>query len=149
MLSHSKTPLRASQRKEQQRLKLRRQARIRSGILLVIIIVACFVDFIFLSRDTNGGSLANLTIARSVAVGALLNWIAQTVFTSFVFRYTGAQARHNIVGQLYLGQIVKWVIVIVGFSIIFMTIKPLSAAAVITGFILMQIGHFITLWQSR
>ena len=149
MLPHSKTPLRASQRKEQQRLKLRRQARLRASILLVIIVVACIVDYIFLNTGTSNDQAPSFIAAKSIALGALLNWFAQTVFAWFVFRYSGAKAKNNIVGQMYVGQIIKWIIVIAGFSVIFMTIKSLSAASVVLGFVAMQIGHFIALWKIR
>ncbi|WP_338412398.1 ATP synthase subunit I [Psychrobacter raelei] len=149
MSIQSKAPLRASQRKELQRQKLRRQARLRALVLLVIIGAAWIIDFAFFNNTTSNDSAYAFIIAKSVALGALLNWVAQTVFAWFIFRYSGAQARQNIVGSLYFGQIVKWVIVIAGFSLIFMTIKSLSAAAIVVGFMTMQIGQFLTLWKIR
>lgn len=137
----SNTPLRASERKELQRLKLRRQARLRSSSLLIIIIVTWLVDVTLLK--------SNLLITKGVALGALINWIAQAIFAWFAFRFAGAQARHSIVGQLYIGQIVKWFVVMLGFGLVFATLKPISAGAVIFGFIAMQVAHFITLWQLR
>ena len=141
MSTQSNTPLRASERKELQRIKLRRQARLRSSSLLIIIIVTWLLDVTLLQ--------SNLLIVKGVALGALINWIAQAIFAWFAFRYTGAQARHSIVGQLYIGQIVKWFVVMLGFGLVFATIKPISAGAVIIGFIAMQIAHFISLWQIR
>lgn len=141
MSIHSKTPLRTSERRELQRIQLKRQARLRSSSLLIIIVLTWLVDMIALQSD--------LLIPKGVALGALINWIAQTVFAWFAFRYTGAQARQLIVGQLYIGQVVKWFIVLLGFGLIFATIKPISAGAVIFGFIAMQIGHLISLWQIR
>lgn len=164
MIPQTKAPLRASQRRNKQRLKLRRQAKLRGIILLAIILTAWLIDFTFFSGGTekllddqfidtksiNTDFIeTKFIVTKSVAIGAILNWLAQSVFSWFVFRYFGAQAKHNIVGQLYVGQIVKWLIVIIGFSIIFMTLKSLSAASIILGFVIMQIGHFITLLQSR
>ncbi|SJM38027.1 F0F1 ATP synthase subunit I [Psychrobacter pasteurii] len=141
MTTHSNTPLRASERKELQRVQLRRQARLRSSSLLIIIVIAWLLEMTLFK--------SNLLIPKGVALGAFINWFAQGVFAWFAFRYTGAQARQAIVSQLYLGQIIKWFVVMLGFALVFITIHPISAGAVIFGFIAMQIGHFISLWQIR
>lgn len=146
---HSNTPLRASQRKLLQRQNLRRQARMRAGLLLIIIIVTAVVDVTFFSNDGGDVNFSPLTITKSVALGAALNWIAQSLFAWFVLRYSGANYRHKIVGQMYIGQIIKWVVVICGFSMIFMTIKSLSAVAVILGFIVMQLCNLLILLKNR
>lgn len=141
MTTHSNTPLRASERKELQRVQLRRQARLRSSSLLIIIVIAWLLEMTLFK--------SNLLIPKGVALGAFINWFAQGVFAWFAFRYTGAHARQAIVSQLYLGQIIKWFVVMLGFALVFITIHPISAGAVIFGFIAMQIGHFISLWQIR
>lgn len=141
MTTHSNTPLRASERKELQRVQLRRQARLRSSSLLIIIVIAWLLEMTLFK--------SNLLIPKGVALGAFINWFAQGVFAWFAFRYTGAQGRQAIVSQLYLGQIIKWFVVMLGFALVFITIHPISAGAVIFGFIAMQIGHFISLWQIR
>ncbi|PNK60550.1 ATP synthase subunit I [Psychrobacter sp. FDAARGOS_221] len=141
MFTHSNTPLRASQRKELQRIKLRRQARLRSTMLLAIIVVTWLVDATLIKSD--------LLVTKGATCGALINWAAQSVFAWFVFRYTGAQAKHSIVGQLYLGQITKWIVTLAGFALVFYAASPLSVGAVIYGFVLMQLAHFISLWRIR
>ncbi len=143
-------PLRASQRKAMQRKRLRQQALYRVGLLLAIIVIACIIDLSFFSKGSSleANDQIQLVIAKSVALGAMLNWLAQSVFSWFVFRSTGAKFRHNIVGQMYIGQIIKWIIVISGFSIIFMTVESFSAVAVMVGFIMMQIGHFFSLSKN-
>ena len=149
MSTPSNRPLRASERKELQRQRLRKQAFYRVGVLLAIIIVASSIDFLFFSQGSTNGDSTPFVITKSVALGAVVNWLAQSVFSWFVFRYTGAKSKHNIVGQMYVGQIIKWIIVIIGFSVIFLTVKSLSAIAVLIGFMAMQIGHFITLSGSH
>lgn len=142
MMTHnSNTPLRASERKALLQDQLRRQAWLRSSSLLMIIVMAYMVDLMLFN--------SNLLIAKGVALGAFVNWMAQTMFSWFAFRYTGAKARQAIVGQMYMGQIIKWLVVMVGFSLIFVGIRPISAGAVITGFIMMQIAHFLSLWRLQ
>lgn len=153
MSTQSNTPLRASERKILQRKNLRRQAKLRAWLLLTIIIVACVVDVAFYNNErvaTGDYDISSQFIfAKSVALGATLNWIAQSVFAWFVLRYTGANYKHKIVGQMYVGQIIKWVIVIFGFSSLFLTIKSLSAAAVIIGFIIMQFGNILIILRGH
>ncbi|WP_227672890.1 ATP synthase subunit I [Psychrobacter lutiphocae] len=141
MVTHSNTPLRASQRKDLQRQKLKRQVRLSSTMLLCIILITWLIDASVLN--------SKLLITQGITLGAFINWLAQSIFAGLVFRYTGAQAKHSIVGQMYLGQIIKWVVVISGFGLVFFAIKPISAGAVIFGFIAMQMGHFISLWKFR
>ena len=141
-------PLRASQRKELQQKKLRRQGLQRVGVLLLIILVA-LVSELFFVESSNNDLVSPLLITKSVAMGAGLNWLAQSVFSWFVFRYNGAKSKHNIVGHMYLGQIIKWLIVIGGFSVIFLMVTPESPLALIVGFIVMQISHFFILTTSR
>lgn len=90
----------------------------------------------------------NLT-AKSVAVGALLAYVAQAVFTFIAYRLTGAKARQAIVLHLYLGQMIKWVLTLLGFAFIFMTIKPINALAVFLGYLLMCVWHNVMMWRLK
>lgn len=86
---------------------------------------------------------------KSMMLGALLSYVAQMAFTFIAYRLTGAKARQAIVLHLYLGQVVKWVLTIVGFAMIFMWIKPIIAPVVLLGYILMQFGHNVVMWRSK
>ena len=111
----------------------------QSWLLLGIIILAALVDYTWF--DTHW------VIAKSAALGALLNYISQAIFAGFVFWHTGYHVRRNIVRQLYRGQMVKWLLTVLGFALIFITIQPLSAPALFIGFMVMQISHSWTLWR--
>ncbi|WP_350552791.1 ATP synthase subunit I, partial [Pseudoalteromonas sp. 120-MNA-CIBAN-0494] len=73
----------------------------------------------------------------------------QAVFASFIFWHTGYRARRHIVSQLYRGQMVKWLLTVFGFALIFITVQPLAAPALFIGFMVMQISHSWMLWHIR
>ncbi|CAN6961793.1 ATP synthase subunit I [Psychrobacter okhotskensis] len=116
---------------------LKRQA----WILFILIIIGWVVDVTWLD--------SGLIVAKSTAIGALLSFATQAVFAGFIFWYTGYRARRHIVSQLYRGQMVKWLLTVCGFALIFITIQPLSAPALFVGFMVMQISHSWMLWQIR
>ncbi len=115
-----------------------------SWVLFVAIIIMIVIDMIWLSRTNT-----EFVIARSFSLGAILSYISHVVFAWFLFRHTSVKAKRHIVRQFYLGEAVKWVISLIGFLLIFITIKPLSAFALLIGFIVMQISHIVTSMSIR
>ena len=116
---------------------LKRQA----WVLFILIMAVCILDVSWLHSE--------LMVAKGTAIGALLSFATQAVFAGFIFWHTGYRARRHIVSQLYRGQMVKWLLTVLGFALIFITIQPLSAPAVFFGFIVMQISHSLMLWHIR
>lgn len=116
---------------------LKRQA----WILFILIILGWIVDVAWLD--------SGLIVAKSTAIGALLSFATQAVFAGFIFWHTGYRARRHIVSQLYRGQMVKWLLTVFGFALIFITVQPLSAPALFIGFMVMQISHSWMLWHIR
>lgn len=110
-------------------------------VLFFLIMLGLLVDYLWLDTQS--------VVAKSLAIGALLSFITQAIFAWFVFHRTGFQARRYIVHQLYRGQMIKWALTLSGFIIIFINIRPLSAPALFTGFMLMQISHSWMLWRLR
>lgn len=110
-------------------LYIKRQA----WILFILIVSVSMLDVVWLQSE--------LIVAKSTALGALLSFTSQAIFAAFVFWYTGYRARRHIVSQLYRGQMVKWLLTVFGFALIFITIRPLSAPALFIGFIVMQVSH--------
>ncbi len=129
-------PARRAQ-KDQISLYIKRQA----WILFILIVMISLLDVIWLHSQ--------LVIAKSFAIGASLSFVNQAVFASFVFRHSGYRARRHIVSQMYRGQTIKWLLTVVGFALIFITIKPLLAPALFIGFIIMQLSHSGLLWYIR
>ncbi|MBD7947230.1 ATP synthase subunit I [Psychrobacter communis] len=130
--------------KRTQRDKIAIYLKRQAWILFILIVLGWIVDVTWLGNNGN-----TLVIAKSNAIGALLSFAIQAVFAGFIFWYTGYRARRHIVSQLYRGQMVKWLLTVCGFALIFITIQPLSAPALFVGFMVMQISHSWMLWQIR
>jgi ATP synthase protein I len=116
---------------------LKRQA----WVLFILIVIASMLDLFWLHSE--------LVVAKSSAIGALLSFATQAVFAGFIFWHTGYRARRHIVSQLYRGQMVKWLLTVLGFALIFIMIQPLSAPALFVGFIVMQLSHSLMLSYIR
>ena len=118
-------------------LYLKRQA----WVLFILIVIASMLDIFWLHSE--------LVVAKSSAIGALLSFATQAVFAGFIFWRTGYRARRHIVSQLYRGQMVKWLLTVLGFALIFIMVQPLSAPALFVGFIVMQLSHSLMLSYIR
>lgn len=92
---------------------------------------------------------AGFIATKSVFVGALLHFLAQSVFTFFAYRAEGTRARQQIMLNMYLGQMLKWLISLLGFALIFIYQQPITAALVIIGYFIMQLCHIISMWRLR
>ncbi|MBU5617293.1 ATP synthase subunit I [Psychrobacter sp. TAE2020] len=129
-------PAKRSQ-KQQIRVYLKRQ----TWALLLVIVAAWLID--------NSWFNGELVVAKSAAIGGLLSFMTQMVFAVFMFSHSGYQARNRIVSQFFRGQALKWLLTVFGFAFIFITIKPLSAPALLLGFIVMKISHVLMLGRIR
>lgn len=129
-------PAKRSQ-KQQIRVYLKRQ----TWALLLVIVAAWLID--------NSWFNGELVVAKSAAIGGLLSFVTQMVFAIFMFSHSGYQARNRIVSQFFRGQALKWLLTVFGFAFIFITIKPLSAPALLLGFIVMKISHVLMLGRIR
>lgn len=96
------------------------------------------------------GLLFDLTTAKSAVLGAFVAWLGSAYFAWQAFRQSGANASKSILGGFYRGMVGKFVIVVVGFSLVFAMVRPLSAGAVLIGFALVQLmAWFYPLWINR
>lgn len=129
-------PAKRSQ-KQQIRVYLKRQ----TWALLLVIVAAWLID--------NSWFNGELVVAKSAAIGGLLSFVTQMVFAVFMFSHSGYQARNRIVSQFFRGQALKWLLTVFGFAFIFIIIKPLSAPALLLGFIVMKISHVLMLGRIR
>ena len=92
----------------------------------------------------------DLTVAKNAASGALIGWLGSVYFAWQAFRQSGATASRSILGGFYRGMIGKFVIVVVGFSMVFAMVRPLSAGAVLIGFALVQLMAWVyPLWINK
>ncbi|MDO5050349.1 ATP synthase subunit I [Moraxella equi] len=84
---------------------------------------------------------------KSMASGGLLGYIAQSAFTLIAYRTTGARAGRVIMLNMYLGQMIKWFITLMGFALIFMLAKPIGAFLVILSYFALQVVHVMVMWR--
>lgn len=95
-----------------------------------------------------GWLLSGAVVAKSATLGALVGWIASSYATWKSFRF-GGNGRLMLVG-FYQGMAGKFVIVIAGFFIIFRTVSPLSPAALLLAFAVVQgMSWVYPLWLGR
>lgn len=94
--------------------------------------------------------LFNPMIAKNAASGALIGWLGSVYFAWQAFRQSGASASRSVLGGFYRGMIGKFVIIVIGFSVVFAMLRPLSAGAVLIGFGSVQLMAWIyPLWINR
>ncbi len=127
--------------KRSQFAKIKQSLRYQSWWLFVLVILVIIFDKLWLQ--------SNLAWAKNFICGAVLNFISQYVLTKISFRHQGYLARKHTVNQLYLAEVCRWLISIVGFIIIFLLLKPLLAPIVFLGYIIVQISHIFFLWRLR
>lgn len=87
--------------------------------------------------------IAGTVAAKSAALGALLCWLASAYFAWQAFKQGGAQASRLVLGSMYKGMIGKFVIVVVGFIIIFKQLKPIMMEALLAGFVMVQLMAWV------
>lgn len=92
-------------------------------------------------------ALSEPSIAKSATGGAVVCWLANAYFAWQAFRVAGATASRQILTNMSNGMVGKFVIVIVGFILIFTQVKPLSGLALFTGFILVQMLSWLAPWS--
>ncbi|MFC3902091.1 ATP synthase protein I [Acinetobacter marinus] len=88
--------------------------------------------------------------AKSAALGASVYWLASSYMAWQSFRSSGARASRQILGNMYLGLIGKFVIVVVGLILILSCVSPISMVAVLGGFLLVQAMSWVApFWLAR
>lgn len=87
--------------------------------------------------------VAGTVAAKSAALGALLCWLGSAYFAWQAFRQGGAGASQQVLGSMYKGMIGKFVIVVVGFIIIFKQLKPIMMEALLAGFVMVQLMAWV------
>lgn len=84
----------------------------------------------------------NFIITKNILIGSILAWLGQLIFAKIALGVTGRYHR-KIVHRMYQASIVKWAFSLVGFTLIFIYLKPLSAIWVFLGYIILQISYAI------
>jgi ATP synthase protein I len=79
----------------------------------------------------------------SAALGGLNSLLPGSWFTLRYFRFSGARAMEKVVRNAYIGEIVKLVQMVTGFTLVFALVKPLNPLAVIGGFLVVQVAGMV------
>ena len=89
--------------------------------------------------------------AWSAAIGGLAYIVPNLYFTKYVFRHSAAESANLVVRWFYVGEAIKVVATVLIFSMAFLLVKPLNAAALFLTYILMLILNLrgITLFLNR
>ncbi len=122
--------------------KINQSLRYQSWWLFVLVLLVIIFDKLWLQST-------DLAWAKNFISGAVLNFVGLYVMAKISFWQKGAIARKHTVNQLYLAEVCRWLISIVGFIIIFLLLKPLLAHIVFLGYIIIQFSNIFFLWRLR
>ncbi|WP_294034460.1 ATP synthase subunit I [uncultured Moraxella sp.] len=123
-----------------QTLIFQRQRR-QSYAVLGVIVIGIIISLVM--GDTQH------TIAKGMAMGSIVAYIAQSAFTYIAYHTTGARHARQIMLNMYLGQMTKWLITLVGLALTFIYLPTANEIAVIIGYLLMMIAHSVTMFFTK
>lgn len=110
----------------------------------LVVVQACIIPLVALL----GWQLSGVLVAKSAAIGALIGWLGSSYAAWKSFRF-GGNGRLMLVG-FYQGMAGKFIIVIAGFFIVFRTVNPVSAGALLAGFAVVQAMSWVyPVWLGR
>jgi ATP synthase protein I len=75
--------------------------------------------------------------ACSVLGGGLVAVVPQAYFAMLAFRWRGARSARGIVRSGHVGEVGKFLLSVVGFGLVFATLRPLNAPAVFGSYLAM------------
>lgn len=113
----------------------------QSSVILVAVLVGVMIDFMT--------QQVGFKVSKNLLAGCLLAWVGQIVFAKISLSLTGYRQRRQIVHRFYFAHLTKWLINLLGFAFIFMTLKPLSALWVFVGFIILQISYVLLIYKYQ
>lgn len=92
-----------------------------------------------------GALMLGGVFAYSVLLGGLLSLIPNAGFASLVFRHSGARAMGAVVRNAYMGELMKLVMIGVGFGLVFVLVDPLHVLGLFTGFVVVHMAGLVAL----
>ncbi len=82
-------------------------------------------------------------------LGSIVSMVPYFFFANRTFRYRGAYYSKQIISNIYSGIMIKWIMTLLGFSLIFTMIHPLNPISVFSLFIIGQGLIWLTPWLIR
>lgn len=92
--------------------------------------------------------LSGVTTALSLALGGLVCWVANTVFTIKAFKYRGASATEKIVKEFATGEALKILLSGAGFALVFIYVSAASPLLVFLGYIGVYLVGLVSTWAA-
>ncbi|GGM05397.1 hypothetical protein GCM10010099_21880 [Streptomyces cinereus] len=87
-------------------------------------------------------------VSKNLLAGSVLGWVSHIIFAKISLSKSGYQQRRQIVHRFYQAHMAKWVLIIIGFALIFLLLKPLNAIAVFAGYLILQISYLIITYRN-
>lgn len=106
--------------------------KITAGQLLLLLLSCAIVAL-----------LSGWVSAYSLLIGGLISAVPGAVFARRVFKYRGARAALKIAREMYVGEMVKLLMMSAGFALSFYYIEPLNVAALFAGFVLIHLAGLV------
>lgn len=113
----------------------------QSWLILGLVVMAVLFD----SWQGNG----HYTISKNLLAGCVLGWVSQIIFAKISLSKSGYQQRRQIVNRFYQAHMVKWLLTIVGFALIFIYLRPLNAIAVFFGYLALQLSYIVITYRNK
>ena len=82
--------------------------------------------------------------ARSVLAGALVSFVPGALFTLKYFRYSGARAMEQLVRNAYIAEMMKLVMMGLGFALTFRVMEQVRPIMVFVGFLVVHLVSLVT-----
>lgn len=119
----------------------------QSWLLLGMVMLMSGLDFLFSATGNVNSHPTNYTMTKNSLAGGVLAWISHWLFAKISLRHGGYHQRRQVVNNFYLAQVVKWVITMLGFALIFIYLSPLKPLWVFVGYFTMQIAQILLLYR--
>ena len=87
-------------------------------------------------------------VSKNLLAGSVLGWVSHIIFAKISLSKSGYQQRRQIVHRFYQAHMAKWVLIIIGFALIFLLLKPLNAIAVFAGYLILQVSYLILTYRN-
>ena len=83
--------------------------------------------------------------AYSLLLGGLISAVPNAYYARTVFRQLGARAMVRTVKAIYMGELIKLVLMGAGFALAFTLVEPVDAIALFAGFVLVHLVGIVAL----
>ena len=104
--------------------------------------IAC-QSLIWLASVVLTAAALGVLAGYAVALGGLISLLPGSWFMMRYFRLSGARAMEQVLRNAFVGEAVKLVQIVAGFTLVFTLVEPLSPLAVVGGFLVVQVAGMV------